>query len=125
MPKQRPKIDLERLSPVLREAREAKGWTLEELSHQLWERGFTTSQNKLWRLENSPPKRVDSELLLWLEKVLETSLLEQEHRTHVLIEDVLSIMDGVLKHGGRIPKHSGHHGLRVIHERAIKLHRRR
>ena len=62
-------LSREQLSRSLREARERKEWTLEQLARELWVRGFPTSQNKLWRLENKPPKRVDTELLLWLEKV--------------------------------------------------------
>ena len=38
-------VNLAELSASLREARDRKGWTLEELSHALWERGFPTSQN--------------------------------------------------------------------------------
>ena len=69
-------ISAEQLSRTLREARERKGWTLEQLARELWVRGFPTSQNKLWRLENKPPNRIDTELLLWLEKVLEVELLD-------------------------------------------------
>ncbi len=64
-------LSLPKLSKTVYEARLKKGWTLEQLSHELWERGFPTAQNKLWRLENKPPKRIDTELLLFLEKVLE------------------------------------------------------
>ena len=66
---------------------------LEQLSHELWERGFPTAQNKLWRLENKPPKRIDTELLLWLEKVLDVELLESGDKKQVLIEDVLELVE--------------------------------
>ena len=86
-------IDLEVLRRKIKEARERKGMTLEELSHTLWAQGFPTSQNKLWRMENKPPRRLDSELLLWLEKILEVPLLHSGQHQHVLKDDVNSIID--------------------------------
>jgi transcriptional regulator with XRE-family HTH domain len=86
-------VDLQSLSEALKQAREAKGWTLQQLSHELWAKGFPTSQNKLWRLENNPPKRVDTELLLWLEKVLEAGLLTSDEPQPVLVEDVTGMID--------------------------------
>ena len=88
-----PEISREQLSRTLREARERKGWTLEQLARELWARRFNVSQNKLWRLENKPPRRVDTELLLWLEKVLNVELLDGHDQTQVLIEDVIAIRD--------------------------------
>jgi len=89
-------VDLECLSGALKRAREAKGWTLQQLSHELWARGFPTSQNKLWRLENNPPKRVDTELLLWLEKVLGADLLKGGEPQPVLLEDVTGLVDAFI-----------------------------
>lgn len=116
-------ISLEELSASLRKARERKGWTLEELSHALWERGFPTSQNKLWRMENSPPKRVDTELLLWLEKVLEVELMPAGHKNQVLIDDVLELIDeiGAARAAGEEPKETADRHLRQIQGRVLGL----
>ena len=90
------KISLRELSNSLKEAREKKGWTLEQLSHELWQRGFPTSQNKLWRMENKPPKRVDTELVLWLERLLDVELMDPTRTRQVLIDDVLELLDGFI-----------------------------
>ncbi len=89
-------VDLQSLSEALKRAREAKGWTLQQLAHELWAKGFPTSQNKLWRLENNPPKRVDTELLLWLEKVLGTPLLSSTDPQPVLVDDVTTLIDAFI-----------------------------
>ncbi len=98
---------------------------LEKLSHELWERGFPTAQNKLWRLENNPPKRIDSELLLWLEKVLGVELFGSGEKQQVLIEDVLEILDGFADPAGEtalpIVPRSGE--LQQIHEKVAALAR--
>ncbi len=86
-------VNLLTLSAAIKGAREAKGWTLQQLSHELWSMGFPTSQNKLWRLENTPPRRVDTELLLWLEKVLEVPLLDGGEPKPVLVDDVLDLVE--------------------------------
>ena len=120
--RKRDQIDLAALSEMLKKARERKGWSLEELSHELWDRGLPTSQNKLWRMENKPPKRLDFELLLWLEKVLEVTLIGTEHQTQVLIHDVIKVLDDIMNHHGRLPKRPKNQGLRLIHDRAVKLY---
>lgn len=113
------------LSQSIRSARSRKGWTLEQLSHELWERGFPTAQNKLWRLENKPPKRIDSELLLWLEKVLGVELFGSGEKQQVFIEDVLEILDGFADPAGEVAPpivpRSG--GLQQIHEKVAALAR--
>lgn len=116
-------IDLQVMSETVRKARERKGWTLEELSHALWERGFPTSQNKLWRMENNPPKRVDTELLLWLEKVLEVGLISAEDKRQVLIDDVVELVDAFLeaKREGRVPENPPQPGLSAIHAKLAEL----
>ena len=98
-------ISLKQLSKSIRSARTKKGWTLEQLSHELWERGLPTAQNKLWRLENKPPKRVDTELLLFLEKVLEVELIGGEDKKQVFIEDVTELIDEFLegREKGNVP----------------------
>ena len=106
-------ISAEQLSRALREARERKGWTLEQLARELWVRGFPTSQNKLWRLENKPPNRIDTELLLWLEKVLEVELFGGDEQKQVLIEDVLSLVDAFAAAAPPVPDSKG---LRRIHD---------
>jgi transcriptional regulator with XRE-family HTH domain len=118
-----PKISLEFLSRTLRQAREARGWTLEQLAHELWSSGHPTSQNKLWRLENRPPHRVDTELILWLEKVLGISLLPQQETHQVLIEDVVYLVDAFARAGpgGPFPPPPRSPGLRRIHERLIGM----
>ena len=108
-----PEISREHLSRKLYEARERKGWTLEQLSRELWLRGFRASQNKLWRLENKPPHRVDTELLLWLEKLLQVELFKDNGQTHVLIEDVIALLDAF--HAGTVPPTPDNDGLRRIH----------
>lgn len=106
-------LSREQLSRSLREARERKEWTLEQLARELWVRGFPTSQNKLWRLENKPPKRVDTELLLWLEKLLEVELFEGNDQNQVFIEDVIGLMDSFHEKGSApVPENEG---LRRIH----------
>lgn len=117
-------IDLEALSKKIREARERKDMTLEELSHTLWAHGFPTSQNKLWRMENKPPKRVDSALLLWLEKVLEVSLVESEHKQgQVLKEEVIALIDQFIERPNkkRLPKRPRDGTLEQIYERLATL----
>lgn len=114
-------IDLEELSRKLREARERKGMTLEELSHELWQSGYPTSQNKLWRMENKPPKRLDGELLLWLERKLDVSLVESEDQNQVLIDDVLELLDGFLSGGEDVPSRPSNPGLGEIYDRVAKL----
>jgi len=109
----RPTISREHLSNTLRAARERKGWTLEQVSRELWLRGCSASQNKLWRLENSPPVRVDTELLLWLEKVLQVELFLSDGQVHVLIEDIIALLD--LFHAGDVPPEPENDGLRRIH----------
>ena len=114
-----PEISREHLSRTLRNAREGKGWTLEQLSRELWLRGCSASQNKLWRLENQPPGRVDTELLLWLEKVLQVQLFQDDGQAHVLIEDVLAILDTF--HAGDAPPEPRNDGLRRIHQQVNRL----
>ncbi len=111
-------ISTEQLSRTLREARERKGWPLEQLARELWSRGFPTSQNKLWRLENKPPNRIDTELLLWLEKVLEVELLGAGDQKQVLIEDVIALLDSFSAAAAPQPEN---HGLRRIHDRVTRL----
>lgn len=119
MPKKPDNIDLDQLSQTLREARERKGWTLEQLSHELWDRGLPTAQNKLWRLENNPPKRLDTELLLWLERLLGVQLLS--HRTQVLLQDVIDLLDTFLDAGTGNPPKPEHSGLHEIYEKALLI----
>jgi transcriptional regulator with XRE-family HTH domain len=116
-------ISLDQLSRNLRHAREIRGWTLEQLSHELWQQGFPTSQNKLWRMENNPPKRVDTELLLWLEKVLKVELIEADEKKQVLMDDVLELLDAFLlaRKKGKLPKMPENKTLREIYKRAKQL----
>ncbi|MEM7145625.1 MAG: helix-turn-helix transcriptional regulator [Verrucomicrobiota bacterium] len=117
-------ISLDQLSKNLRSAREKKGWTLEELSHELWQQGFPTSQNKLWRMENKPPKRVDTELLLWLEKVLDVELIEAEEKKQVLMDDVIELLDAFVvarRKDNPLPKMPENKTLREIYKRAKQL----
>ena len=117
-------ISLSHLSKSIREAREKKGWTLERLSRELWMLGYPTSQNKLWRLEQKPPKRIDTELLLWLEKVLDVELLESEDQKQVLIEDVAALIDQFLKGtepGESAPDRPENRALWEIHEKLTAL----
>ena len=116
-------VDLTNLSQTVREARRGKGWTLEQLSHELWERGFPTAQNKLWRLENRPPKRLDSELLLWLEKVLEVELIESGDKKQVLIEDVLELVDRFVEASetGAFPETPANRGLQLLYDKLIVI----
>ena len=119
-------VSLKQLSKKLRDARAKKGWTLEQLSHQLWERGLPTAQNKLWRLENKPPKRVDTELLLWLEKVLDVELLGGEDKKQVLIEDVIELIDDFLAADkSKPPPPPPDQSLADIHDRLVKLAKRK
>ena len=111
-------ISAEQLSRTLRQARERKGWTLEQLARELWVRGFPTSQNKLWRLENKPPNRIDTELLLWLEKVLEVELLDGDDQKQVFIEDVIALMDAF---AAAAPVQPESRGLRRIHDCLARL----
>ena len=108
-------LDLPKLSNAVREARREKGWTLEQLSHQLWEMGFPTAQNKLWRLENKPPKRIDTELLLFLEKALDVELLDSDEKNQVLITDVLELLDRFVD--GDIPEAPANGSLQEIYDR--------
>lgn len=114
-----PEISRQQLSQSLREARERKGWTLEQLARELWVRGSHVSQNKLWRLENKPPRRVDTELLLWLEKVLNVELLDGHDQAQVLIEDVIAMMDSFV--AGTEPPAPEGEGLRRIHRCLVRL----
>ena len=123
MAKKLEEISLAEMSSALRTGRERKGWTLEELSHALWEAGYPTSQNKLWRMENNPPKRVDTELLLWLEKVLEVELLPDGEKNQVLIDDVLELLDdiGAAREAGSPPKEPSSRNLQRIRGKVIEL----
>jgi transcriptional regulator with XRE-family HTH domain len=127
MPRALNDASLEGLSQTLRSARERKGWTLEQLSHELWSRGLPTSQNKLWRLENNPPQRPDTELLLWLEKVLAVELINPSDKKQVFIEDVLGLIDSFIATSprGSIPALPENHTLHEIHHRLKKLVRAR
>ncbi len=116
-------ISHKQLSRALSDARERKGWTLEQLARELWMRGFPTSQNKLWRLENKPPGRIDTELLLWLEKVLEVELLDGSDKKQVLIDDVLTVLESFEDQPAPPPPQSN--GLRRIHERVNQLLQKR
>ncbi len=119
-------VSLKQLSRKIRDARAKKGWTLEQLSHELWECGHPTAQNKLWRLENKPPKRVDTELLLWMEKVLDVELLGGEDKKQVLIEDVVELIDEFLAaEKSKPPPVPSDQSLAVIHERLVKLAKRK
>ena len=115
-------LSLSKLSNAVREARREKGWTLEQLSHQLWEMGFPTAQNKLWRLENKPPKRIDTELLLFLEKALDVELLDSDEKNQVLITDVLELLDCFVD--GKIPEGPTNGSLQEIYDRLLLLVRR-
>lgn len=119
MPPKTDNIDLEELSRTLRDARERKGWTLEQLSHELWDRGLPTAQNKLWRLENNPPKRLDTELLLWLERVLEVQLLS--NTSQVLLQDVLELLDTFIEAKNGLPPKPEHKGLHGVYEKLLQL----
>ena len=115
-------INLKELSEKIRAARDAKGWTLEQLSHQLWQSGLPTAQNKLWRLENKPPKRLDTELLHYLEKVLEVELIDSGDKKQVFIEDVLELVEQfVVAEDGSIPEPPTNSGLHGIHEKLVAL----
>lgn len=116
-------VSLSELSKAVRDARQTKGWTLEQLSHELWEVGFPTAQNKLWRLENKPPKRIDTELLLFLEKVLEVELTHSEEKNQILIDDVLELVDRFVEAagGGELPQEPGTRSLRAIYDRLVVL----
>jgi transcriptional regulator with XRE-family HTH domain len=116
-------VSPDELSRTLRGARERKGWTLEQLARELWLRGFPTSQNKLWRMENKPPSRIDTELLLWLEKVLDVELLGGGDNSQVLIEDVIGLIDAF--HAPSPPPAPETSGLRSIHERLEQLLQRK
>jgi transcriptional regulator with XRE-family HTH domain len=116
-------IDLAEMSQTLRSARERKGWTLEHLARELWVRGFATSQNKLWRLENNPPSRIDTELLLWLEKILEVDLLSSDNQRQVLIDDVISLIESF--QAPATPPAPKSQGLRLIHDRLKQLLQKR
>jgi transcriptional regulator with XRE-family HTH domain len=119
MSRPRHEINLEELSRALRTARERKAWTLEQLARELWLRGFPTSQNKLWRLENKPPGRIDTELLLWLEKVLEVELFDGGDKQQVFIEDVIGLIEAF---DTPVPPSAPEsRGLRRIHERLALL----
>jgi transcriptional regulator with XRE-family HTH domain len=119
MPKKPDNIDLDQLSQTLRDARERKGWTLEQLSHELWDRDLPTAQNKLWRLENNPPKRLDTELLLWLERLLDVQLMS--HRTQVLLEEVLDLLDAFIEAKNELPPKPEHQSLHEIYDKALQL----
>ncbi|MFT4550945.1 MAG: transcriptional regulator with XRE-family HTH domain [Pseudoalteromonas tetraodonis] len=123
MAKAHQQVSLSKLSSTLREARQEKGWTLEQLSHELWERGFPTAQNKLWRLENKPPKRIDTELLLFLEKVLDVELIDSEDNKQVLIEDVLELVDRFVDSAADngVPEMPSNGRLREIHRKLMVL----
>ena len=99
-----------------------KAGHLEQLSHQLWEMGFPTAQNKLWRLENKPPKRIDTELLLFLEKALDVELLDSDEKNQVLITDVLELLDRFVD--GEIPEGPANGSLQEIYDRLLLLVRR-
>lgn len=120
-------VSLTKLSATLKDARQSKGWTLEQLSHELWERGFPTAQNKLWRLENKPPKRIDAELLLFLEKVLDVELIDCGEKNQVLTEDVLALVDQFVDSvgTGSVPNTQGNRRLSEIHRRLLVLSDRR
>jgi len=121
MDKATQELSLPKLSKTVYEARMAKGWTLEQLSHELWERGFPTAQNKLWRLENRPPKRIDTELLLFLEKVLGVELIDSGEKNQVLIEDVLELLDHFV--ADEVPEKPSNSSLQPIYERLLLLQR--
>ena len=124
MPRVLKEISLDELARALHDAREKKGWTLEQLSHELWQAGYPTSQNKLWRMENKPPKRVDTELLLWLEKVLGTELIRSGDKNQILISDVLELIDRFVeaaKAGAPKPKLPPNESLHEIHRRLRQL----
>ena len=116
-------VSLSELSQTVRDARQAKGWTLEQLSHELWELGFPTAQNKLWRLENKPPKRIDTELVLFLERILGVELIPSEEKNQVLIDDVLELVDRFVAAAGEgdVPQEPGTQSLRAIHDRLVIL----
>ena len=118
MPKKVDSIDLQELSRTLREARERKGWTLDQLSHELWDQGLPTAQNKLWRLENNPPKRLDTELLLWLERLLDVQLSTSS--SQVLVQDVLDLLDAFLEKK-EAPPRPHHNGLAKVYDKAALL----
>ena len=112
-------INLEELSSALREARERKGWTLDQLSHELWDRGLPTAQNKLWRLENNPPKRLDTELLLWLEKLLDVHLLPNKNQ--VLLQDVLDLIDRFIDSPSSTPEEPECGAMHEIYEKLVHM----
>lgn len=116
-------VNLPKLSRAVSEARQKKGWTLEQLSHELWQSGFPTAQNKLWRLENKPPKRIDTELLLFLEKVLDVPLLDTGEQKQVLIEDVIDLIDGFVDSAGDgpLPDKPANRNLGLIYEKLLAL----
>jgi transcriptional regulator with XRE-family HTH domain len=122
MPRRFDDIDLDELSRAVHDARDKKGWTLEELSYELRDCGLPTAQNKLWRLENKPPKRLDTELLLWLEKILEVNLLPQQNQ--VLLQDVLDLLDAFIEAESELPPKPTHKSLHQVYAKALQLKER-
>lgn len=112
------------LSERIRTARERKGLTLEALARELWISGFPTSQNKLWRMENRPPKRPDKELLLWLERKLEVQLVDHGEHRQVLLEEIIDLLDGFAgspEREGSSMERPTNPGLAEIYDRVAKI----
>lgn len=84
------------VSVAFRNARLKMGLTLEAVAGELYARGYPTAVNKLWRLENSPPEKVDEALIAWLNAVLKTDLVEGGTSV-VLVEDVLKCIQRVFE----------------------------
>jgi hypothetical protein len=82
------------VSVAFRNARLKMGLTIEAVAGELYARGYPTAVNKLWRLENSPPEKVDETLIAWLNAVLKTNLVEGGTSV-VLAEDVLRCIKSV------------------------------
>ena len=84
----------------------------------------STKRSLFWkRLIRRPPKRVDTELLLWLEKVLEVELLPDGHKNQVLIDDVLDLLDeiGAAREAGSPPKKPADRNLQRIRGKVLEL----
>jgi hypothetical protein len=74
-------------------------------------------------LENNPPSRIDTELLLWLEKILEVDLVGGDYQRQVLIDDVTSLIDSF--GSAETPPAPISQGLRRIHDHLKQLLRKK
>lgn len=103
--------------------REYNRLTLDDLTQEVRSRGYPISINKLWRLENGKLKKVDYELRIRLEEILDEKTQQgrekKRNETFLFHDDVMELIDRIVK-GEELSGLLQNPYLRDIYQKLIK-----